>query len=266
MEFEMMMNPGIGDFFDFAGQVVLVTGAAKGIGSGITWRFAKAGACVVVNYLTNQLKAEQLVEEIQDAGGRAFALQADVTKQGEVKRLIEEAARLSGGVDILINNAGTYPVTPFLDISPEEWETVITVNLNSTFLCTQELARWMVQNKRSGVVINIASIEASFPAFGHSHYNSAKAGVVHFTHSAARELAKYNIRMNCISPGLINAPGLEQAWPQGVDAWRQTVPMQRLGEPEDIADACLFLASPAARWITGINLVVDGGASTTPAF
>jgi NAD(P)-dependent dehydrogenase (short-subunit alcohol dehydrogenase family) len=261
-----MDSIGIEHFFDFNGKVVLVTGAAKGIGRGIALRFAQAGAHVAVHYHTNQQKAHQVVDQVQASGVKSAALQADLTRVEEVKGLVSEVIRLFGGVDILVNNAGTYPVTPFLEMPPAEWEKVVAENLHSVFYCTQEVSHWMIQNQRPGVVINIASIEASFPAFGHSHYNAAKAGVLHFTRSTARELAKYGIRINCISPGLINSPGLEEAWSQGVNAWRQSAPLERLGEPEDIADACLFLASPAARWITGIDLVVDGGASTTPAF
>jgi NAD(P)-dependent dehydrogenase (short-subunit alcohol dehydrogenase family) len=261
-----MPAPSIESILNFTGKVVLVTGAGHGIGKGIARRFAQAGARVAVHYHSSQEDAKALVEEIASQGGQAAVLQADLTQEEAVSQLFTRITTIFGRLDVLVNNAGNYPVTPFLGLELGEWDSVISANLRNLFLCTQTAARIMQSQVEGGVILNIASIEGSFPAFGHSHYNAAKAGVLLFTKSVARELAPFNIRINAVSPGLIGKPGIEQDWPDGVNRWKKSAPLVRLGEPEDVADACLFLASPAARWITGIDLVVDGGASTTPAF
>jgi NAD(P)-dependent dehydrogenase (short-subunit alcohol dehydrogenase family) len=253
-------------FFDFSGQVVVVTGAGRGIGAGIARRFAQAGATTLIHYHTSQAGAEQLAGEIRSAGGSALTFPADLANPQQVKNLFRQIWQLFGRLDVLVNNAGSYPVTPLVEMTPEDWEGVISTNLRSVFLCTQAAARLFITQGRGGSIINISSVEDTFPAWGHSHYNAAKAGVLMFTRSVARELGQHQIRVNAVSPGLIGRPGLEQDWPDGVARWTKTAPLVRLGEPEDVGDACLFLASPAARWITGIDLVVDGGVSTAPAF
>ena len=261
-----MSAPSIESFFIFAGKVVLVTGAGHGIGKGIARRFAQAGAKVAIHYHTSRDEAQSLVAEIASQGGQAAAFQADLTQEVSISQLFAQTRATFGRLDVLVNNAGNYPVSPFLELTTSEWDSVISANLRNLFCCTQAAARMMLEQATGGVILNIGSIEGTFPAFGHSHYNAAKAGVLLFTKSVARELAQFNIRVNAVSPGLIGKPGLEQDWPEGVNRWKKSAPLARLGEPEDVADACLFLASPAARWITGIDLVVDGGASTTPAF
>jgi NAD(P)-dependent dehydrogenase (short-subunit alcohol dehydrogenase family) len=252
--------------FDLSGTVFVVTGAGKGIGRGIATALAEAGAAVVIHYLSSQTEATALAANLNSDKDGAAVFQADLTSPVEVERLFEFAQERFGRLDGVVNNAGIYPVTALMDMTVEQWEDVIQTNLRSVFLCSQAAARRMIAQGQGGVIINIATIEATFPAWGHTHYNAAKAGVRMFTQSAARELGQYQIRVNSISPGLIDKPGLEQAWEDGVRRWKATVPLTRLGRAEDIGNACLFLASPAASWITGIDLVVDGGASTTPAF
>jgi NAD(P)-dependent dehydrogenase (short-subunit alcohol dehydrogenase family) len=182
-----MSIPSIDTIFDFAGKVVVVTGGGRGIGRGIARRFAEAEAAVVVHYHTSQIDAEQLVAEIAGFQGKAAAVQADLTSAPDVERLFEFALEHFGRLDGLVNNAGTYPVTPLMEMTPEEWDGVVDANLRSVFLCTQAAARKMIQQGQGGVILNIASIEATFPAWGHTHYNAAKAGVRMFTRSAARD-------------------------------------------------------------------------------
>lgn len=256
----------VNQLLDFQGQVVLVTGAGGGLGSAIARRFAQAGARVAVHYHNSRDAAYALVDELAEAGTDSAAFTADLRQPEAVADLFAQVYARFGRLDALVNNAGTYPVTPLMETTHQEWDAVMAANLRSVFLCTQAAARWMAEDGRGGAVINIASLEALQPSVGHSHYDAAKAGVVMLTRSAALELGKLGIRVNALSPGLIWRTGIAQDWPQGVAAWQAAAPLQRLGQPEDVADACLFLASAAARWISGINLVVDGGMTARSLF
>ncbi|HET7184691.1 MAG TPA: SDR family NAD(P)-dependent oxidoreductase [Terriglobales bacterium] len=254
------------ELLNFHGQVVVVTGASSGIGAGIATRFAEAGANVVVNYRANQKGAEAVAKSVKKSGRRGLVVQADVSQSSGATALMEQAADAFGAIDVLVNNAGVYPASALLEMSELGWDEVIAANLRSVHLCTQAAARVMIALRRPGAIVNIASIEASNPAPQHSHYSAAKAAVVMYTRSAALELGGKGIRVNCVSPGLIWREGLERDWPEGVDAYLRAVPLGRLGKPDDVADACLFLASTAARWITGANLLVDGGILTNRAY
>lgn len=248
-----------GALLDFKGKTVVVTGAGSGLGRGIAARFGQAGAAVVVNYRTSEAGAAGVVEAIVAAGGKAVAVRADVSRQAEVERLIGKTVKAFGGLDVLVNNAGTYPATPLLEMTADEWDRVVEVNLRSVHLATQAAARQMIRQGRGGAIINVASISAMQPGAGHSHYNSAKAAVIMYTRTAALELGRHGIRVNAVSPGVIWHEGIERDWPEGVARYLKVVPLGRLGMPEDVADACVFLGSEGARWITGANLVVDGG-------
>jgi glucose 1-dehydrogenase/3-oxoacyl-[acyl-carrier protein] reductase len=251
--------PPVQSLFNLQGKVAAITGSGSGMGGRIAQRFAEAGADVVLHYHHSTEGAQKTAETIHNTGRQALVLQADLSQAAQVEQFIQQIFQHYGQLDVLVNNAGIYPVTPLVDLQPDEWQHVIDANLTSAYLCTRLAAREMTARTLAGSIINIASIEAANPAPGHAHYCAAKAGLVMFTRSVAPELGKHGIRINCISPGLINKPGLAQSWPDGVNRWLKAAPLQRLGEPEDVADACLFFASPASRWVTGVELVVDGG-------
>jgi NAD(P)-dependent dehydrogenase (short-subunit alcohol dehydrogenase family) len=258
--------PAVGSLLDLSGKVALITGSGSGIGRGIAARFAEAGAAVMLHYHTSADGAEGLVGQIRARGGRAVSSAADVTSPAGVTRLVQVTVETFGRLDILVNNAGIYPLAGVIEMSVEAWDEVLDADLKSVFLCTQAAARQMTAQGSGGAIVNITSIEAENPAPRHSHYNAAKGGVLMYTRAAAFELGPYQIRVNAVAPGLIWKEGLDQSWPDGVARYLATAPLGRLGQPEDIADACLFLASPAARWITGASLTVDGGVLTHQIF
>jgi len=248
---------------DLTGTVALVTGASGGIGRGIALRFAEAGAAVAVHYHRNAERAASVVAEIEAAGGQAVAVPADLSSDAACRELVRTVASWAGRLDTLVNNAGIQPVEPLPGMPVEQWRTMLETNLTSAFSCTQAAAEVM---SAGGSVIHIASIEASRPAAGHAHYSSAKAALVMHARAAALEYGPRGIRVNTVSPGLIDRPGLADDWPEGVDRWRRAAPLTRLGTPTDVANACVFLASPLATWITGHDLVVDGGVSSHPTW
>ncbi|MGR6971399.1 SDR family NAD(P)-dependent oxidoreductase [Streptomyces cynarae] len=248
------------------GQVALVTGAGGGIGRGIALRFAEEGAAVAVHCRTSVGAADEVAARIRDTGGRAAVLRADLTAEEECRRLVAEAAEWGGGrLTALVNNAGVQPVQELAGMTAAEWRAVVDANLTGVFACTQAAVEVM-RGAGGGTVTHIASVEATHPAPLHAHYCASKAAVVMHARSAALEYGPYGIRVNTVSPGLVDRPGLAEDWPQGVRRWQQAAPSGRLGRPEDIGDACVFLASPLASWITGHDLVVDGGVSARPTW
>jgi len=261
-----MPIPSPGRLLDFSGKVVLVTGGGRGIGAGIALRFAEAGANVAISYFSSEAGAGHVVQAMQAQDRSALAVRADVRSRADVEQLVGRTVEELGALDVLINNTGIFPLASVLEMSDEQWDEVLDTNLRSVFLCTQLGATQMIRQGSGGAIVNIASIEAENPAAKHSHYVAAKAGVVMHTKSAARELGEHDIRVNVVSPGLIWAEGLDQDWPDGVSRYLAAAPLGRLGQPDDVGDACLFLASPAARWITGANLVVDGGVLTSTVY
>lgn len=250
---------------DLSGGVALVTGASRGIGAAIARRCAEAGAAVAVHYRSNESAAAEVVRGIEANGGRALALQAELSEPAAVERLISGVVSAFGRLDVAVNNAGSFPNRPLLDLALDDWREMYRSNVETAFLCLRAEAHHM-KAAGGGAIVNVASIAAHSPGPEHAHYNSAKAAVVMLTRSAAQELGRYNVRVNAVSPGLVARPGIEQQWPDGVARWRARAPLGRLGEPEDVADACLFLVSPAARWITGHDLVVDGGMLSSPIY
>ncbi|WP_438487310.1 SDR family NAD(P)-dependent oxidoreductase [Streptomyces sp. S186] len=255
-------HPGLPDL---GGQVVLVTGASGGIGRGIAMRFAVAGADVVVHYRSGGAAARALAEEIERGGGSALALRADLAVEAECHRLVTEAAGWRGRLTALVNNAGVQPTQELAGMTLADWRAVADPNVHSVFACTQAAVPEL-RAAGGGSVTHVASIEADRPAPRHAHYCASKAAVVMHARAAALEYGPYGIRVNSVSPGLIARPGLAEDWPEGVARWQQAAPTGRLGRPEDIGDACVFLASPMASWITGHDLVVDGGVSARPTW
>ncbi|NUR59737.1 MAG: SDR family oxidoreductase [Catenulispora sp.] len=248
---------------DLTGTVVLVTGASGGIGAGVAGRFAAAGAAVVLHHHRNRTAAEDLADQISADGGSATLLGADLTDEAACHDLIVRATAWRGRLDTLINNAGIQPVLPLEQTTAADWRQILDANLTSAVCCTQAAARAMPDG---GSVIHIASIEGTHPATGHAHYSASKAALIMFARSAALEYGPRGIRVNTVSPGLIHRPDLTETWPAGIARWHAAAPLHRLGHPDDIGNACVFLASPLASWITGHNLVVDGGVSTHPTW
>ncbi|MFF9059188.1 SDR family NAD(P)-dependent oxidoreductase [Streptomyces sp. NPDC014882] len=257
-----------------AGRTALITGAGGVLGRGIALRFAQEGAAVALHCRTAVRAARAVAAEITGAGGRAVVLRADLRNEEECRRLVREAAewagervagRTGGRLTSLVNNAGVQPVHPLPGMTAADWREVVDTNLTSVFACTQAAAEVMRAHD-GGTVTHIASVEAAAPPEGHAHYAASKAAVVLHARAAAREYGPHGIRVNSVSPGLIDREGLADAWPEGVRRWREAVAVGRLGRPEDVGDACVFLASPLASWITGHDLVVDGGVSARPAW
>ncbi|MFF4256498.1 SDR family NAD(P)-dependent oxidoreductase [Streptomyces sp. NPDC001663] len=246
------------------GQVALVTGASGGIGRGIALRFAEEGAAVAVHCRTAVEAAHEVADRVRDSGGRAVVVQGDLTDEDACARVVGEAAEWGGGLDALVNNAGVQPVRELPGMTAAEWRAVVDANLSSVFACTQAAAE--VMRERGGSVTHIASIEGRQPAPSHAHYSASKAAVVMHARSAALEYGAHGIRVNSVSPGLIDREGLADAWPEGVGRWHAAAPLGRLGRPEDVGDACVFLASRLASWVTGHDLVVDGGVSARPTW
>ncbi|HIC87942.1 MAG TPA: 3-oxoacyl-ACP reductase FabG [Anaerolineae bacterium] len=250
----------IDELFDLSGQVAIVTGGAVNIGRGIVRGLAAAGADVVIAYHSSAMPAQELVGEIEAAGGRALAVQADVRQDEQVRRMVQVAVERFGRVDVLVNNAGIFTVSPQVELSDADWDAVFDTNLKGLFFCTRVVAKQMIAQGGGGCIVNIASINGVHPGFGGTaHYDASKGGVIAYTKALAAELAPYRIRVNAVGPGLIDSPRLRAHAPELAEMVEQRTPLKRLGTPEDIGNAVLFLASRAADWITGQTLFVDGG-------
>jgi 3-oxoacyl-[acyl-carrier protein] reductase len=237
-------------------QVAVVTGASRGIGRAIAQEFAKLGANVVVNYANSSQAAEDLVSEITAAGGNAIALQADVSKAEEVDTLISTVLEKFNQIDILVNNAGITRDTLLLRMKPEDWQAVINLNLTGVFLCTRAVSKGMLK-KRSGRIINIASVAGQMGNPGQANYSAAKAGVIGLTKTLAKEFASRGITVNAVSPGFIETDMTSNLQSEEI---LKAIPLGRYGKPEEIAGMVRFLAADtAAAYITGQVFNVDGG-------
>ena len=253
--------PTPADMIDLAGRVVVVTGAGGNIGSGIARRMVAAGATVVAHTRSSP------VGHLHDRSGNALAaVVADLATADGPHELVDLVLRNLGRLDAVVNNAGIQPVVPFADLSDAEWSEMIDTNLTAVHRLTQASAAAMGARGAGGSIVHISSIEGTNPAPGHGHYSVSKAALIMHARAAALSYGAAGIRVNTVSPGLIARPGIVADWPEGVRRWREACPMGRLGTPEDIGDACVFLCSDLARWITGTNLVVDGGVLSRPTW
>jgi glucose 1-dehydrogenase len=257
------------------GQVALVTGGSSGIGAGVAKALALEGAAVVVNYSSSPDKAEKIQKEIQGAGGTALTIKADVSKEEEVVAMFQETYRQFGTVDILINNAGLQKDNTFHEMSLDEWNRVMGVNLTGQFLCAREaikefLRRGVVpsKSKAAGKIICMSSVHEVIPWAGHANYAASKGGVMMLMKSIAQEYAPMKIRVNSIGPGAIRTPINHAAWqtPESYNQLLNLIPQKRIGEVEDIGGAAVWLASDDSDYVNGITLFVDGGMLLYPGF
>ncbi|HEX5483973.1 MAG TPA: 3-oxoacyl-ACP reductase family protein [Terriglobia bacterium] len=245
----------------FEGQVALITGASSGIGAATAEAFAREGASVAVNYFKNQSGADEAVKRVEKAGREAIAIRADVTRAADVKKMVEAALKKWGRLDILVNNAGDLLARRTLaDMTEEYWDQVMDLNLKSVFLCVEAVWKHMAERK-SGSIINVASIAGrNGGGLGAAAYSAAKGGMITYTKGLAKELAPRGIRVNAIAPGVIATPYHERySSPEMMQKFVAAIPMGRAGTSEEIADVIVFLASPAARYMAGETVEVNGG-------
>ena len=257
------------------GQRALVTGGSSGIGAAVCRALAAAGARVVVNYLFDREAAERLVNEIAADGGEAMAIQADVSKEEDVKRIFGEMIDAWGSIEILVANAGIQRDAPFHEMTLDQWNMVMAVNLTGQFLCAREAVREFTRrgvipevSRAAGKIISMSSVHDIIPWAGHVNYAASKGGLLMFIKSLAQEVAHQRIRVNAISPGAIRTEINRTAWetPEAEAELLQLIPYERVGDPMDIGQASVWLASDASDYVTGTTLYVDGGMTLYPGF
>ena len=257
------------------GQKAIVTGASSGIGEAVAIALGHAGADVVVNYISNPEKAEQVVSHVQRCGAKAFAHKADVSNEAQVQQMFRRVIQEFGTVDILVNNAGLQRDAPFDEMTLAQWQTVLDVNLTGQFLCAREAVKEFTRRGvrkeiscAAGKIVSISSVHEVIPWAGHINYAASKGGVMLMNKSLAQEVAPRRIRVNAVAPGAIKTPINMEAWstPEAAQELLKLIPYKRIGEPMDIGRAVVWLASDDSDYVTGITLFVDGGMTLYPGF
>ena len=257
------------------GQPALVTGANSGIGYAVAKALAAAGAPVVVNYVADPPSAERVVDEIRNAGGDAMAIRGDVSKEDEVRAMFRKMFDVYGTIHILVNNAGLQRDARFVDMTLHDWEFVLSVNLTGQFLCAREAAREFLRRGivpevscAAGKILCMSSVHEVIPWAGHVNYAASKGGVMLLMKSLAQELAPHRIRVNSLCPGAIKTPINVSAWstPEALSKLLTLIPYGRVGEPDDIGRAAVWLASDASDYVNGASLYIDGGMTLFPGF
>jgi len=247
---------------ELKGKVAIITGARRGIGRTSAIKLAQAGAKVVVSDISEE-DCQKVVEEIKKGKGKALAVKCDVSKKEEVEEMVRKTVKKFGKIDILVNNAGIAQFVPFLEMTEEDWDRTLDINLKGYFLCAQACVKEMVKQK-SGVIVNIASVAMGHQGVGFPnlvHYCASKGGIAAMTEAMALELAPYNIRVNVISPGAIETPMIDpvKTDPRAMEGLIARIPMHRVGKPEEVSNLVLFLASDKSSYMTGSTVVIDGG-------
>ncbi|MGM0852973.1 MAG: glucose-1-dehydrogenase [Bacillota bacterium] len=255
-------------YSDLTGKVVVITGAATGIGKAIAKRFASEGCKVVINYFKEEENPEELVREIEEAGGTASIIQGDVSKEADVQGFVHFAHDTYGRLDIYVNNAGIENEVPSENLPIEDWQRVINTNLTGTFLGCREAAKYMLEHNIKGSIINVSSVHEIIPWPHFAHYAASKGGVKLLMESLALEFAPDGIRVNNIAPGAIDTPINAEKFsdPEKKKGVEKLIPMGYIGEPGQIASCAAFLASEQASYVTGTTLIADGGMTKYPGF
>jgi len=257
------------------GQSALITGADSGIGKGVAIAMGKAGANVLVNYVHDHESANNVVKEIEAAGGRAIAFKADVSSEDDVKAMFAKMMETFGTIDILVNNAGLQKDAKFVDMTLDDWNTVLSVNLTGQFLCSREAAKEFIKrgvvedrSRAAGKIICMSSVHEVIPWAGHVNYAASKGGINLFMRSIAQELAPHRIRVVGIAPGAIQTPINKEAWEtkEAMDKLLTLIPYNRIGQSEDVGSLAVWLASDEADYITGTSVFIDGGMTLYPGF
>ncbi len=253
---------------DLEGKVVVITGAGKGLGKAMALRFGEEKARVVINYRSTKKDLDEIVRIIKASGGDAITVQADISKEEDVKRLINEAVETFGTLDVMVNNAGVENEVPSHELSLEDWNKVISTNLTGCFLGSREAIKYMVEHNIKGSVINMSSVHEQIPWPHFVHYAASKGGVKLMSETLALEYAPKGIRVNNICPGAINTPINEEKFndPEAKKQVLDLIPMGYIGKPEEVAACAVWLASKESSYVTGLSLFVDGGMTQYPGF
>ncbi len=265
------MKNSIEKLFDLTGKVAIVTGGAMGIGKGIAMRLSEAGAKIIIVDIADKKEAKSILKDISENGGHAHYIQADLSDMGTLKYIVDQTIKVYGDIDILVNNAGVFTYSPVTELTEALWDKTINLNLKAVAFLSKLVVNKMIEKKHGGKIINISSIDSIKPTGNLSQYDASKGGVRMLTKAFAKEMGKFGINVNDIAPGGINTPGVKKiaganltdAQQKAMDAQMEQfvsmLPLQRMGEPKEIGNAALFLASDASNYITGTTIVVDGG-------